>query len=83
MLSPCPHSPSYLSTLQGDGYENTGCYNLNQDCVGGTPGFVQVSNKVLIGGSIAPPSAVYSQQYEIKLRVFKVLSCYLLEPSAV
>lgn len=55
----------------GDGYVKTGCYNLNQDCPAGSPGFVQVSNKVLLGGSIAPPSEANSDQYEIRLRVFK------------
>ncbi|KAG0576625.1 hypothetical protein KC19_5G094400 [Ceratodon purpureus] len=55
----------------GDGYVKTGCYNLNQDCPAGSPGFVQVSNKVLLGGSISPPSEADSDQYEIKLRVFK------------
>lgn len=60
--------------LQGDGYVKTGCYNLNQDCPDGSEGFVQVSSKVLLGGSISPPSEAGSEQYEIKLRVFKVLS---------
>ncbi|XP_024375386.1 protein neprosin [Physcomitrium patens] len=55
----------------GDGYVKTGCYNLNQDCPSGSPGFVQVSNKVLLGGSISPHSAMNATQYEIKLRVFK------------
>ena len=59
--------------MQGDGYVKTGCYNLNQDYPVGSPGFVQVSNKVLLGGSIVPPSEVDSGQYEIRLRVFKVL----------
>jgi len=61
-----------LLVLQGDGYVNTGCYNLNQDCPAGSEGFVQVSSKVLLGGSISPPSEADSDQYEIKLRVFKV-----------
>lgn len=55
----------------GDGYVSTGCYNLNQDCPTGSAGFVQVSSKVLLGGSISPPSEADSDQYEIKLRVFK------------
>ncbi|XP_024398671.1 protein neprosin [Physcomitrium patens] len=55
----------------GDGYVKTGCYNLNQDCSSLSPGFVQVSNKVLLGGAISPPSAANSEQYEIRLRVFK------------
>ncbi|CAK9269430.1 unnamed protein product, partial [Sphagnum jensenii] len=55
----------------GDDYQETGCYNLNQGCEAGSLGFIQVSNKVLIGGSIAPTSIVNSTQYEIKLQVFK------------
>jgi hypothetical protein len=60
--------------LQGDAYNQTGCYNLNQGCPAGSPGFVQVSNKVLIGGSISPTSTTDSTQYEFKLLVFKVTS---------
>jgi len=63
---------TFLIMLQGDGYMDTGCYNLNQDCPDGSEGFVQVSSKVLLGGSISPPSEADSDQYEIKLRVFKV-----------
>ncbi|CAK9877175.1 unnamed protein product [Sphagnum jensenii] len=55
----------------GDAYNQTGCYNLNQGCPAGSPGFVQVSNKVLIGGSISPTSTTDSTQYEFKLLVFK------------
>ncbi|CAM6053846.1 unnamed protein product [Sphagnum tenellum] len=54
-----------------DDYQSTGCYNLNQECTADSPGFVQVSNKVLIGGSIYPTSSLGSTQYEIKLLVFK------------
>ncbi|KAH9576767.1 hypothetical protein CY35_01G181200 [Sphagnum magellanicum] len=71
------NSPNYniLNTIeagwQADDYQSTGCYNLNQDCTADSPGFVQVSNKVLIGGSIYPTSSLGSTQYEIKLLVFK------------
>jgi len=57
--------------VQADDYQSTGCYNLNQECTADSPGFVQVSNKVLIGGSINPTSSLGSTQYEIKLLVFK------------
>lgn len=61
-----------LCLVQADDYQSTGCYNLNQECTADSPGFVQVSNKVLIGGSIYPTSSLGSTQYEIKLLVFKV-----------
>ncbi|KAG6553508.1 hypothetical protein Mapa_004420 [Marchantia paleacea] len=48
-----------------DAYNDTGCYNLY--CYG----FVQVSNKVLVGGSFTPISQVNSTQYEIDLLVFR------------
>ncbi|KAH9563724.1 hypothetical protein CY35_05G141000 [Sphagnum magellanicum] len=72
---PSSSSSSLLNTIeagwQGDAYNQTGCYNLNQGCPAGSPGFVQVSNKVLIGGSISPTSTTDSTQYEFKLLVFK------------
>ncbi|BFI25345.1 hypothetical protein MPTK2_1g20310 [Marchantia polymorpha subsp. ruderalis] len=48
-----------------DAYNDTGCYNLYCD------GFVQVSNKVLVGGSFTPMSQLNSTQYEIDLLVFR------------
>lgn len=50
-----------------NGYKNSGCYDLS--CAG----FVQVSNKVLLGGSFSTStiSSLGGQQYEIKYQVFK------------
>ncbi|CAM6104012.1 unnamed protein product [Calypogeia fissa] len=49
-----------------DRYLNTGCYNL--EC----PGFIQVSNKWLLGGSFEEISSLDSDfVYEIKIHIFK------------
>ncbi|KAL3699559.1 hypothetical protein R1sor_017581 [Riccia sorocarpa] len=48
-----------------DAYNDTGCYNLY------CSGFVQTSNKVVVGGSFTPVSRVNSTQYEIELVVFR------------
>ncbi|KAL2652286.1 hypothetical protein R1flu_020414 [Riccia fluitans] len=48
-----------------DAYNDTGCYNLY------CSGFVQTSDKVVVGGSFTPVSKVNSSQYEIELLVFR------------
>lgn len=49
-----------------DLYITTGCYNLQ------CPGFIQVSNKWLLGGSFAHISTFESDfQYEVKIGIFK------------
>ncbi|KAL8241715.1 hypothetical protein R6Q59_012017 [Mikania micrantha] len=48
-----------------DAYKKTGCYNL--DC----PGFVQTSNKYVIGGSLSGISQMYGIQYELTIQIWK------------
>ncbi|KAK2354621.1 hypothetical protein QL285_092124 [Trifolium repens] len=51
-----------------DGYKRTGCYNYR------CSGFVQTSNKVIIGSSLTPISAYNGQQTEIALNIWKAPS---------
>ena len=44
-----------------DGYQNTGCYDLN--CTG----FVQTDNSVVIGGAFSPVSTTTGTQYVVEL----------------
>ncbi|KAK8678739.1 hypothetical protein V6N13_144226 [Hibiscus sabdariffa] len=48
-----------------DGYQRTGCYNL--EC----PGFVQTSNKLTLGGKIVPISRYGGDQFEISIYIHK------------
>ncbi|KAK8988706.1 hypothetical protein V6N11_030085 [Hibiscus sabdariffa] len=48
-----------------DGYQKTGCYNL--EC----PGFVQTSNKLTLGGKIEPVSRYGGDQFEISIYIHK------------
>ena len=51
---------------QVDGYQNTGCYNLQ------CPGFVQIDGVLALGGSIEPVSIYNGEQREIQFIVKKV-----------
>ncbi|MCO5593228.1 hypothetical protein L7F22_047235 [Adiantum nelumboides] len=48
-----------------DSYKTTGCYNLL------CSGFVQVSNDIALGASIAPISSYGSHQYDITILIWK------------
>ncbi|KAK8678735.1 hypothetical protein V6N13_144222 [Hibiscus sabdariffa] len=48
-----------------DGYQKTGCYNL--EC----PGFVQTSNKLSLGGKIEPVSQYEGDQFELSIYIHK------------
>ncbi|KAL4281892.1 hypothetical protein GQ457_03G041330 [Hibiscus cannabinus] len=48
-----------------DGYQRTGCYNL--EC----PGFVQTSHKLTLGGKIVPISQYGGDQFEISIYIHK------------
>ncbi|KAL2642517.1 hypothetical protein R1flu_010104 [Riccia fluitans] len=50
-----------------DGYNTTGCYNLDPRC---QPGFVQTSKTLLVGGALSPISETDGPQYELKTLVF-------------
>ncbi|OAE30161.1 hypothetical protein AXG93_4295s1160 [Marchantia polymorpha subsp. ruderalis] len=56
--------PRLFTFWTTDNYTSSGCYNL--EC----PGFVQTSNKVLLGGSFAAVSTMDSTQFEIKIGIF-------------
>ena len=51
---------------QTDGYDTTGCYNLL------CSGFIQTSDTVAIGASIAPISSYGGSQYQIEIMIWKV-----------
>ncbi|XP_022714534.1 uncharacterized protein LOC111274163 [Durio zibethinus] len=55
--------PSCL--MSSDGYQKTGCYNL--DC----PGFVQTSNKVGLGSVLQPISTYEGNQFEMHIYIHK------------
>ncbi|CAN7007834.1 unnamed protein product [Brassica rapa subsp. trilocularis] len=48
-----------------DGYNITGGYNLEE------PGFIQISNNIVLGGSITPISSFGGSQYEMTILVWK------------
>ncbi|KAG2562298.1 hypothetical protein PVAP13_8KG255400 [Panicum virgatum] len=48
-----------------DGYNKKGCYNLM------CPGFIQINNKIAIGGSISPVSIYGGSQYDINIFIRK------------
>ncbi|KAJ4906573.1 hypothetical protein Rs2_10231 [Raphanus sativus] len=48
-----------------DGYNRTGGYNLEE------PGFIQISNHIVLGGSITPISSFGGSQYEMTILVWK------------
>ncbi|XP_022714533.1 uncharacterized protein LOC111274162 [Durio zibethinus] len=48
-----------------DGYEKTGCYNL--EC----PGFVQTNNKVVLGSLLEPVSTYGGTQFDINIFIHK------------
>ncbi|KAK8678741.1 hypothetical protein V6N13_144228 [Hibiscus sabdariffa] len=48
-----------------DGYQKTGCYNL--EC----PGFVQTSKKLSLGGKIEPVSQYAGPQFELSIYIHK------------
>ncbi|XP_066342252.1 protein neprosin-like [Miscanthus floridulus] len=48
-----------------DGYQTTGCYNLN------CPGFIQTNNQFAIGGSISPVSSYGGSQFDIDILIWK------------
>ncbi|GMI82113.1 hypothetical protein like AT2G44220 [Hibiscus trionum] len=48
-----------------DGYQKTGCYNL--EC----PGFVQTSSKLTLGGKLEPVSTYAGEQFEMAIYVHK------------
>jgi hypothetical protein len=56
--------PVFFIYWTGDGYNNTGCYNL--DCTA----FVQTNSSWTIGGTIAPVSVTNGQQYEIEVAFY-------------
>ncbi|BBG98888.1 Protein of Unknown Function D [Prunus dulcis] len=49
----------------GDGYQSTGCYNL--EC----PGFVQTSKKFALGVPISPISGYNGKQYDTFISIYK------------
>ncbi|KAK1313014.1 hypothetical protein QJS10_CPA06g00946 [Acorus calamus] len=49
----------------GDGYHKTGCYNIM------CSGFVQVSNRTMLGSFSQPLSSLGGQQYEIEVSVYR------------
>ncbi|XP_028792003.1 uncharacterized protein LOC114747823, partial [Neltuma alba] len=53
------------SGWQSDSYDRTGCYNL------GYSGFVQVDNKVAVGGSLQPFSVYGGSQYAFSILIWK------------
>ncbi|KAL4281968.1 hypothetical protein GQ457_03G041270 [Hibiscus cannabinus] len=50
---------------ESDGYQKTGCYNL--EC----PGFVQTNNKLSLGGKIEPISQYGGDQFELRIYIYK------------
>ncbi|KAL0711202.1 hypothetical protein Bca4012_018180 [Brassica carinata] len=50
---------------QSDGYNRTGGYNLEE------PGFIQISNSIVLGDSITPISSSGGSQYEMTILVWK------------
>ncbi|KAF8094426.1 hypothetical protein N665_0364s0047 [Sinapis alba] len=48
-----------------DGYNRTGGYNLEE------PGFIQISNNIVLGGSITPISSFGGSQYEMAILIWK------------
>jgi len=57
--------PKFFIYWTGDGYANTGCFNL--DC----PGFVQVNKQFVFGTPLEPVSTYGSAQYDIGITVHK------------
>ncbi|KAH7352673.1 hypothetical protein KP509_19G057700 [Ceratopteris richardii] len=57
--------PRFFIYWTADAYEQTGCYNLL------CSGFVQTSNAIALGASIAPWSKDYQAQYDIKILIWK------------
>ena len=62
----------FLSSLQDDSYQNTGCYNL------ACSGFVQVDNQIAMGASVAPYSNYDGTQRSVKFYVWKVVQYFNL-----
>ncbi|KAH9713162.1 NEP-interacting protein 1 [Citrus sinensis] len=56
------------SNHESDGYQSTGCYNL--DC----PGFVQTNKNIALGGSIEPVSKYGGEQRDISIVIHKARS---------
>ncbi|KAK6918255.1 Neprosin [Dillenia turbinata] len=50
-----------LKTIMRDGYEDTGCYDLN------CPGFVQTTSDFTVGIPLQPVSTYNQQQYDIEI----------------
>ncbi|KAK4253606.1 hypothetical protein QN277_010258 [Acacia crassicarpa] len=57
--------PRLFAYWTSDSYERIGCYNLQ------CPGFVQVSNEVVVGGTLQPLSVDGGSQYGISLLIWK------------
>ncbi|XP_028791302.1 uncharacterized protein LOC114747178 [Neltuma alba] len=57
--------PRLFAYWTSDSYEHTGCYNLK------CPGFVQVSNTVLMGATLQPLSDDGGSQYGISILIWK------------
>lgn len=55
-----------LEKMQSDSYRGTGCYNLM------CSGFVQINNKIAMGGSIYPISRYGGPQYDVSILIWKV-----------
>ncbi|KAK8581181.1 hypothetical protein V6N12_071416 [Hibiscus sabdariffa] len=60
-----PEANTVEAGWQSDGYQKTGCYNL--EC----PGFVQTSNKLSLGGKIEPVSQYEGDQFELSIYIHK------------
>ncbi|EOA26182.1 hypothetical protein CARUB_v10019620mg, partial [Capsella rubella] len=59
------NKPRLFIYWTSDTYNITGCYNLQ--CAG----FIQVSDKIVLGGAISPVSTFEGNQYEITMSVWK------------
>ncbi|XVF86753.1 hypothetical protein PTKIN_Ptkin18bG0067900 [Pterospermum kingtungense] len=57
--------PQLFIYWTSDGYQRTGCYNL--EC----PGFVQTCKEIGLGGNIKPVSTYGGTQFEINIIIFK------------
>ncbi|KAK1266949.1 hypothetical protein QJS04_geneDACA014642 [Acorus gramineus] len=55
----------FLTTVQSDAYQATGCYNLL------CSGFIQINSEVAMGASIFPISGYHGSQYDISILVWK------------
>ncbi|XP_056176543.1 uncharacterized protein LOC115694055 [Syzygium oleosum] len=59
------NQPELFIYWTSDGYQQTGCYNL--EC----PGFVQTSSKIALGSRILPVSTYGGKQYDITIGITK------------